>query len=85
MIKGFEFEDEGRAFSCTVEERPGPEAEAWWWFAVSGDPQRYAPFRAVASDTRGSVQDRVLDFYKNRLYQLAQPRERGGHWGTRKR
>lgn len=85
MIKGFEFEDAGRAYTCTVEERPGPEREAWWWFAVSGDAQRYAPFRAQSSDTRASVQERVVDFYANRLYQLAQPRERGGHWGTRKR
>lgn len=84
MIKGFEFEDAGRAYQCTVESRPGPERESWWWFAVSGDAQRYAPFRAAAGDTRTSVQERVVAYYANRLFQLSQPRERGGHWGSRR-
>jgi len=78
MIKGFEFKDGDKTYVCSVE-------ESWWWFSVSGDPQRYAPFRAVSSDTRTSVQERVVAFYTNRLFQLAQPRERGGHFGSRKR
>jgi hypothetical protein len=85
MIKGFEFQEGGRHYTCTVEAMSGPDAEQWWWFAVSGDQQRYAPFRAERSDTRASVQERVVAFYTNRLYQLAQPRERGGHFGSRKR
>lgn len=85
MIKGFEFKDGDKSYVCTVEELRGPVEESWWWFSVSGDPQRYAPFRAASSDTRTSVQERVIAFYTNRLYQLAQPRERGGHFGSRKR
>lgn len=85
MIKGFEFQEGGRSYTCTVEAMSGPDAEQWWWFAVSGDQQRYAPFRAERGDTRASVQERVVAFYTNRLYQLAQPRERGGHFGSRKR
>ena len=85
MIKGFEFQDGGRQYSCSVEAMSGPEAEQWWGFAVSGDQQRYAPFRAEKGDTRTSVQERVVAFYMNRLFQLAQPRERGGHFGSRKR
>ena len=82
MIKGFEFVDAGRSYSCTVEERKGAD-ESWWWFAVSGDGQRYAPFIASNSDTRSSVQERVIAFYLNRLFQLTQPTQRGSHWGKR--
>lgn len=83
MIKGFEFQDGGRQYVCTVEARI--DKEEWWWFAVSGDAQRYAPFRAERGDTRGSVQERIVEYYTNRIYQLAQPRERGSHWGSRKK
>ena len=40
MIKGFEFKDGDKAYVCTVEELRGPVEESWWWFSVSGDPQR---------------------------------------------
>lgn len=83
MIGPFEFNDAGRRYTCTVEQLKGPVAESWWWFAVSGDQQRYAPFRAAASDTRSSVQERVVAFYTNRLFQLTQPTQRGSHWGKR--
>jgi hypothetical protein len=83
MIKGFEFEDGGRAYACTIEERKGTDAESWWWFSVSRDAQRYAPFQALSSDTRASVQERVVAFYTNRLFQLTQPTQRGSHWGKR--
>lgn len=82
MIKGFEFKDAGRTYTCTIEQQKGA-SEAWWWFAVSGDMQRYAPFRAVSDDTRTSVQDGVVAFYNNRLFQLTQPTQRGSHWGKR--
>ena len=82
MIKGFEFTEGTRTYICTVEQQKGAD-EAWWWFAVTGDAQRYAPFRAVSDDTRGSVQKRVLAFYNNRLFQLTQPIQRGSHWGKR--
>ena len=62
----------------------GGDAEDWWWFAVTGDAQRYAPFRAERGDTRASVQERVVAFYTNRLFRIAQPREKGSHWGSRK-
>ncbi len=82
MIKGFEFKDGTRTYTCTIEQQKGAD-EAWWWFAVSGDMQRYAPFRAVNDDTRASVQERIVAFYTNRLFQLTQPTQRGSHWGKR--
>jgi hypothetical protein len=83
MIKPFEFAEEGRSYCCTLEERRGTKGEYWWWFTVSGDPQSYAPFQAASSDTRTSVQERVVKFYHNRLWVLSQPSQRGGHWGRR--
>lgn len=82
-MKGFEFEAEGRQYSCTVVERKGIGASTWWWFSVSGDMQNYAPFMAASGDTRASVQERVLQFYNNRLFQLSQPTQRGSHWAKR--
>jgi len=66
-----------------VTERKGSSAGAWWWFTVSGDNQSYAPFQAVASDTKESVESRVLAYYTNRLFQLTQPTQRGSHWANR--
>ncbi len=83
MLKDFEFAADGRTYSCSVEERRGTKGEYWWWFSVSGDPQSYAPFATASSDTRATVQERVLQFYMNRLFHLAQPTQRGGHWGKR--
>jgi hypothetical protein len=83
MIKGFEFAAEGRTYVCTVEERRGTAGEFWWWFTVTGDTSMYAPFQAVSSDTRTSVQERVVAFYNNRVFKRAQPTVRGGQWGRR--
>ena len=82
MLKAFEFTDAHRQYSCTVEFLKGTD-EAWWWFAVSQDSQRYAPFRAAPGDTRASVQERIVAFYTNRLFQLAQPPRRGAQFGAR--
>ena len=64
-------------------ERKGSSAGAWWWFTVSGDNQSYAPFQALPSDTADSVEERILKYYTNRLYQLTQPTQRGSHWANR--
>ena len=50
MIGPFQFEDGGRSYSCTVEERRTAPMGKWWWFEVSGDGQRYAPFEAESKD-----------------------------------
>lgn len=83
MTKGFEFEKEGRHYLCTIEERKGAPNDAWWWFATSGDPQRYAPFRTSKDDTQSNVEQRVAKFYADRLFALSQPTDRGSHWGKR--
>lgn len=78
MIKGFEFRDKDRTYTCTVEARGGDPTDAWWWFAVTGDQQRYAPFRTERSDTQATVRERIVAYYENRRYQLTQPTIRGG-------
>ncbi len=79
----FEFEYAERRYSCAVRARRGTADDAWWWFSVAGDPQSYAPFQTSVTDTQESVQQRVVDYYSNRLFQLAQPSQRGGHWSRR--
>ena len=43
------------------------------WFAVSSDPQRYAPFEAVKGDTQRSIRSRIVKYYEHRLWVRAQP------------
>jgi len=83
MIKAFEFEDEGRTYSCTVEKRRTPAAEPWWWFGVSGDGHRYAPFQASKSDTQDSVRARIVTYYKEHLVRKAMPAVTRQHWASR--
>jgi hypothetical protein len=83
MIGPFQFEDGGRAYACTVEERRTAPMGKWWWFEVSGDGQRYAPFEAETKDTQTSVKSRVIAFYNARLERLAQPVVPRQHWARR--
>ena len=63
--------------------KQGALAGSWWWVSVSGDAQSYYPFQAVKEDTRASVQQRVVEYYTNRLTRLAEPTVRGAHWSNR--
>lgn len=82
-MKELEFDADGRHYTCTVTERKG--AGAWWWFTVSKDMQSYAPFQALPTDTAESVEERIVTYYTNRLFQLSQPSQRGSHWANRGR
>lgn len=62
-----EFEDGGRCYSCRVEEGSNGRSDAWWWFGVSGDKGRYAPFRADVGDTEASVRSRIVAYYEGHL------------------
>lgn len=75
MIKPFQFEDSGRTYRCCVEEArtSGTQLTAWWWFEVTDDNQRYAPFLAAKSDTRESVRSRILTYYTTLLERRAAP------------
>ena len=83
MIRGFEFEENGRTFVCSVEARRTTPDDAWWWFNVSGDRQRYAPFQAASADTQKIVKAKIAAFYANLLEARARPVEPRSHWGRR--
>ncbi|MEJ7759741.1 MAG: hypothetical protein WKF55_09115 [Gemmatimonadaceae bacterium] len=74
MIKEFEFVDAGRTFFCSVETPRHAGAPPWWWFRVNDEGStRYAPFEAQPSDTRKSVQERVVAYYAEVLAIKARP------------
>lgn len=57
--------------------------ESWWWFEVSGDNNRYAPFRGSPDDSEESVKGAVTKFYTELLAARARPAEPRGHWARR--
>ena len=86
MVAAFTFDDSGRTFTCQTEPLGrGPGAETWWWIVVSGDANRYAPFRASEADTQSSVKRAVADFYSNLLEARARPAAPRGNFGNRPR
>jgi hypothetical protein len=72
----FEFEDSGRRFVCTVETPRHAGMPPWWWYSIAtdqGTTTRYAPFEAKPSDTRPSVQARIIKHYEEVLAIKARP------------
>lgn len=67
MTTEFDFVEGGREYKCRVERPRRDITESWWWFDVSGDRNRYAPFRATSDDTEASVRSRIVAFYDERL------------------
>lgn len=83
MLKAFTFEDSGRTYNCRVEEPRGSRTQAWWWFDVSEDGQRYAPFEATEDDTESDVRERVIVYYDHLLVRRAEPPQQRQHWARR--
>jgi hypothetical protein len=65
-VREVDFAEDSRTYTCRVEKR-NELAEAWWWFTVSGDKQRYAPFRANSGDTKYAIQSRISLYYRELL------------------
>jgi hypothetical protein len=81
MPQEFEFVDSGRKFICSVEVPSRTGMTAWWWFRVdSAESTRYAPFEASASDTRQSVQTRIIAYYEQLLAIQARPAYQKPAW-----
>ncbi|HVO35450.1 MAG TPA: hypothetical protein VMT21_07790 [Gemmatimonadales bacterium] len=81
MLRSFSFVHNNRTYTCQREEPNGSQAEAWWWFTVSHDGNRYAPFHAASRDTRASVQERIVAYYSNHLAHRAMTDRE--HWARR--
>lgn len=81
MTKEFEFEDAGRTFTCTVESPLHAGMPPWWWFRVdTSESTRYAPFEALSTDTKKSVQPRIVAYYEQVLAIKARPVHQRPMW-----
>ncbi len=82
MTDDFEFEDAGRKFICSVETPRHAGMPPWWWFSVADEKgtTRYAPFEAKPSDTRRTVQARIIKHYEEVLAIKARPVHQRPHW-----
>lgn len=84
VVDAFEFEDDGRKFTCSAEAAHPGRTDGWWWFSVTPDTrnQRYAPFRTSPDDTRANVQARIVEYHDALLLRRSQPAT-NNHWGRR--
>lgn len=73
MLQPFTFEADNCVFACQIEQGRSRLAQAWWWFTVSGESHRFAPFQPVTSDTVDNVQARVLSYYRELVARRALP------------
>jgi len=81
LLKEFEFADGGRTFICTVEAPAHAGMPPWWWFKLDGEKTtRYAPFAASESDTKQSVQKRIIAYYVELLAIRARPVHQRPTW-----
>ena len=75
-----EFSAGDRTYRCAVQGKEGVGVGPWWWFEVTGDQSRYAPFRFEPTDSANTVQTRVVEYYEKLLESRANP----SHWWNRK-
>ena len=72
----FQFEERDKVFRCFTDAPKAPasaRSKHWWWFQVSGDESKYAPFKAAPDDTEASVRSRVIQYYFERLARRSEP------------
>lgn len=79
-----EFQDGERTFTCRAASSPATPGTVWWWVSVTGESQRYAAFRAEASDTPPNLRTRILAYYAQLLADRERPREIRPHWTNRR-
>ncbi len=77
----FSFQDGWRTYECRLERQKGSITDGWWWFQVTGDQHRYAPFAATPGESRDKVKDRILAYHTNLLARRAAPPEPRNQWG----
>ena len=84
LTKQFDFMDQGRTFSCSVEAPTHVGMGPWWFFKLDSESNtRYAPFEASAGDTLESVKTRVIAYYAELLATRARPAHARPAWVKR--
>ena len=84
-VAPFTFEADDRTFACRMELARTEGAQPWWWFTVTGESHRFAPFQAEAGDTQESVQMRVLSYYRGLVARRALPLDQRSAWDLRRK
>ncbi|HEU4993732.1 MAG TPA: hypothetical protein VFT29_02900 [Gemmatimonadaceae bacterium] len=72
-MKKFEFQDNGRTFTCEAATSRATPDQMWWWVNVSGDSLRYAAFHMKKGDTITSVRPRIVEYYAKVLADRERP------------
>jgi hypothetical protein len=86
LSQEFEFIENGVKFICSVEAPRHAGMPPWWWFRIDGEANtRHAPFAASASDTKNSVQQRMVAYYAKLLAIKARPVHQRPSWHNRVR
>jgi hypothetical protein len=81
VIQDFEFVDGGLKFYCSVEAPGQTGMPPWWWFRPDTETTtRYAPFEASPTDTKRSVQTRIIAYYAELLAIAARPVHQRPAW-----
>jgi hypothetical protein len=85
MLQPFTFEADDRVFACQIEQGRTKLAQAWWWFTVSGESHRFAPFQPVVGDTVESVRSRILSYYRELVARRALSLDPRESWELRRK
>ena len=85
VLPPFTFEADDRVFACQIEQGRTKLAQPWWWFTVSGESHRFAPFQPVVGDTVESVRSRVLSYYRDLVARRAMTLDQRESWELRRK
>lgn len=83
-IASFTFEADDRTFVCQIE-GGRTHVRQWWWFTVSGESHRFAPFQPDTEDTVWSVQSRILSYYRELVSRRALVLDQRETWELRRK
>jgi hypothetical protein len=83
-LSRFTFEADDRAFVCQIEGGQS-QLRQWWWFTVSGEAHRFAPFQPSADDTLESVRSRIVSYYRELVARRALVLDQREEWELRRK
>ena len=84
MLDTFTFQADNLTFACRIEKGRAEGAQPWWWFTVTGEAHRFAPFRPEVEDTVETVRARVLAYYRALVARRDLPLDRRSSWELRR-